>query len=96
MWARFTTASSKKKERVTSAFLAATASTPTPSEFGEYDDRWYGFADWLWLAAQDSSVGKKDYIRYATAIDEVPRVSEYFRWLCQYDLYFVPVSYLVA
>ena len=72
------------------------ASTPTPSKFGEYDERWYGFAYWLWLAAQDGSVSKRDYIRYATAIDEVPGVSEYFRWLCQYDLYFVPVLHLVA
>ena len=65
--------------------------TPTESEFGEYDYNWYSFAYWLWLAAQHKLVTKKDYIAYATAIDEVPGVSEYFRALCHYALEFVPV-----
>ena len=68
-------------------------STPTPSVFGDYEDCWYDFAYWLWLAAQDGSVTKKEDIRYAKPLDEVPGASEYFRWLCQYDLYFVPISF---
>ena len=69
-------------------------STPTVSEFGEYDDNWYSFASWLWLAAQHQLVSKKDYITYATAVDDVPGVSEYFRMLCHYDLELVPVYYV--
>ena len=60
-------------------------STPTVSEFDKYDERWYSFAYWLWLAAQHNMVSKLDYIQYATAIDEVPGVSEYSRVLCHYD-----------
>ena len=67
------------------------ASTPTASEFGEYDYNWYSFAQWLWLAAQHQMVSKKDYIKYATAIDDVPGVSEYFRMLCHYDFELVPI-----
>ena len=65
--------------------------TPTPSEFGEYDSNWYSFAYWLWLAAQYGLVSKRKYVEYAMAIDEVPRVSEYFRALCHYDFDLVPV-----
>ena len=67
------------------------ASTPTPSEFGDLEDSWYDFAWWIWLAAQDRSVTQKQYVCYAMALDEVPGAGEYFRWLCQYDLYLVPL-----
>ena len=66
-------------------------STPTESEFGEYDYNRNCFAYWLWLAAQHKLVTKKDYVMYATAIDEVPGVSEYFRALCHYDFELVPI-----
>ena len=65
--------------------------TPTESEFGEYDYNWYSFAYWLWLAAQRRLVNKRDYIKYATVIDDVPGVSEYFRMLCHYDFELVPI-----
>ena len=65
--------------------------TPTKSEFGEYDYKWYSFAYWLWLAAQHGLVSKRKYVEYATAIDEVPGVSEYFRALCHYDFELIPV-----
>jgi len=65
--------------------------TPTASEFGEYYDNWYNFAYWIWLTAQHRLVSEKDYVEYATAIDDVPRVSEYFRMLCHYDFELVPI-----
>ena len=67
------------------------ASTPTRSEFCEYEDSWYEFAWWLWLAAQDGSVSKRQYVLYATALDEVPGAGEYVRWLRQHDIYLAPI-----
>jgi hypothetical protein len=66
--------------------------TPTESEFGEYDYKWYSLAYWLWVAAQHQMVNKKEYIKYATAMDDVPGVSEYFRMLCPYDLELIPIT----
>ena len=74
--------------------------TPTPSEHGEWLDGQYDLAWNLWLLAHTGGVGPKTYIRYAQQLDETPEVGEYFRWLCQYELWCldygipVPISYL--
>ena len=73
---------------------------PTPSEHGEWLDGQYDLAWNLWLLAHTGGVGRKTYISYAQQLDETPEVGEYFRWLCQYELWCldygipVPISYL--
>ncbi len=55
--------------------------TPEPSEVCELDSR-YRLAYWLCNAAKDKTVSKKQYLRHADYLDEVPLVSDYFRLIC--------------
>ena len=59
--------------------------TPEASEVGELVSR-YRLADWLYNAAKDRTVSKKQYYRHAEYLDAVPLVSDYFRFLCAQDL----------
>jgi len=74
--------------------------TPTPSEHGEWLDSQYELAWNLWLLAHHGAIGEKNFIRLASQLDRTPEASEYFRWLCQYELWCmdwgipVPVAYL--
>ena len=76
--------------------------TPTPSEHGEWLDGQYDFAWNLWLLAHTGGVGKRNFNLYAAQLDDIPGVDEYFRWLCQYELWCldwgipVPIGYLKA
>jgi len=76
------------------------AQTPTASEHGEWLDSQYELAWNLWLWAHQGAVSLKDFVRLATQLDETPEAGEYFRWLCQYELWCLdwgipfPVNYL--
>ena len=80
--------------------MAPVPLTPTPSEHGEWLDSQYELAWNLWLLAHQGEVSFKNFIRLATQLDETPEAGEYFRWLCQYELwcvdhgFAVPVNYL--
>ena len=60
--------------------------TPTPSEFGEEQDYWYDFAWELYLSAELDTISRRNYIWWATHLDTMPVISEYFRWLLDFDL----------
>ena len=74
--------------------------TPSPSEHGEWLDSQYELAWNLWLLAHHEAISEKRFVRLATQLDETPEASEYFRWLCCYELWCidygipVPVNYL--
>ena len=46
----------------------------------------------LYLSAELKTTSRPDYIRWATRLDTMPGVSEYFRWLLHFDL--VPMAKL--
>ena len=61
--------------------------TPTPSEHGHSLDGQYDLAWNLWLMAHMGGVGKRNFNRLAAQLDGTPGAGEYFRWLCQYELW---------
>ena len=60
--------------------------TPTPSEFAEENDYWFEFAWELYLRAHTHTISRRKYIVWATHLDSIPGVGEYFRWLLQFDM----------
>ena len=67
-------------------------STPTPTEFGEEQGYWRDFAWQLYLCAEFDTISTPDYIQWATHLDTMPWISEYFRWLLRFDV--VPLTML--
>ena len=74
------------------------AATPTASEFGEENDYWFEFAWELYLRAHTHTISRRKYIEWATHLDTIPGVSEYFRWLLHFDMeaFSIPVENLNA
>ena len=50
------------------------------------------FAWELYLSAELDTISTRDYIWWATHLDTMPGISEYFRWLLHFNL--VPVAIL--